>query len=324
MMVSLIEKIAVLHVHTDASDGTGSIEQVIRMARDAGVDILGINDHNTLDARERGFGGWNSSLFVLAGAELEDSAENSHLLVYGIDELPRTWDTLEQISFVNGHGGIAIAAHPTEAPGKLPRTRSYSWKAGNATEGLSGVEVWNYMSLWKKGISPFNAAAKLKSPDRHVEHPDPKAVEFWERTGGCAIAGPDAHALRFGIGRFRLEIFPYDMMFRRLLTHILLDENLSDSDEIAEKQIVSALRNGSCFTSNVLHGDASGFRAVREDGGILLNLPGKGEVTISHSGAVLWQNHLEAGSHRINCKVTERVSISVFREGRTWIYCAVQ
>ena len=324
MMVNLIEKKAVLHVHTNASDGTGSIEHVIQMARDAGVDILGINDHNTLDARERGYGGWNSSLFVLAGAELEDAEENTHLLVYGIDELPRTLDTLEQISFVNGHGGIAIAAHPTEAPGKLPLTRSYSWRAGNDTDGLSGIEVWNYMSLWKKGVSLFNLAAKLTFPDRHVEHPDPSAIEFWEGTGGCAIAGPDAHALRFGVGRLRLEVFPYDMLFRRLRTHILLDSSLSDSDEIAEKQILSALRKGSCFTSNVLHGDASGFRAGREDGGILLNLPGEGEVTISHSGAVLWQNHLEAGSHRINCEVAERVSISVFREGRTWIYCAIQ
>jgi len=323
-MVRLIEKKAVLHVHTDASDGTGSIQEVIRMARAAGVDILGINDHNTLDARDRGFGGWNSSLFVLAGAELEDSAENSHLLVYGIDELPIATDTLEQITFVNGNGGIAIAAHPTEAPGKLPRTRSYSWTAGNATDGLTGVEVWNYMSLWKKGISFFNAAAKLKSPDRYVEHPDSKAVEFWERAGGCAIAGPDAHALRFGIGRVGLEVFPYDMMFRRLLTHILFDEELSDSDDIAEKQILSALKQGSCFTSNILHGDAFGFRAGREDGCILLNLPVAGEVTASKSGAVLWQDHLEAGIHRIIPEIPERISISVSREGRTWIYCAIQ
>ncbi|NOQ21810.1 MAG: hypothetical protein GQ565_04055 [Candidatus Aegiribacteria sp.] len=322
-MVNLIEKKAVLHVHTNASDGTGSIEQVIRMARDAGVNILGINDHNTLDARERGYGGWNSSLFVLAGAELEDSEENTHLLVYGIDELPLTLDTLEQISFVNEHGGIAIAAHPTEAPGKLPLTRSYSWKAGNATDGLAGVEVWNYMSLWKKGVSLFNVAAKLKFPDRHVEHPDPSAIEFWEGTGGCAIAGPDAHALRFGVGRVRLEVFPYDMLFRRLLTHILLDANLSDSDEVAEKQILSALRQGSCFTSNVLYGDASGFRAGREDDCVLLHLPGAGQVTIGTSEGILWQNYLEAGSHRISSKVTERVSISVFRKGRTWIYCAI-
>ncbi len=322
-MTGLIEKKAVLHVHTDASDGTGSIEKVIRSASAAGVDILGSNDHNTLDARKRGFGGWKSSLFILAGAELEDSDENSHLLVYGIDELPPTLHTQEQISFVNGKGGIAIAAHPTEAPGKLPRTRSYSWKAGDDTGGLAGVEVWNYMSQWKKDISLFNTAVKLKYPDRYVEHPDLKAIEFWEGTGGCAIAGPDAHALKFGFGRVGLEVFPYEMMFRRLLTHILLDENLSDSDEVAEKQIVRALRRGSCFTSNILYGDASGFRARKEDDCISLDLPGAGEVTVSESGSMHFQDDLEAGSHRISSEVTGRVSISVFREGRTWIYCGI-
>ena len=318
----LIEKKAVLHVHTDASDGTGTIEEVIRKAISAGVDILGINDHNTLDARERGFGGWKSPLFVLAGTELEDSAENTHLLVYGINELPGICDTREQISFVNENGGVVIAAHPTEEPGRLPRTRSYSWTAGDTT-GLSGVEVWNYMSLWKKDISLFNMSMKLKYPDRHVEHPDPLAVEFWEGTGGCAIAGPDAHALRFGIGRFRLEVFPYDMLFRRLITHILLSENLSDSNDVAEKQILRSLQQGSCFTSNLLHGDASGFRAFRENGGITLHLPGAGEVTVSKSGRAVWQGHLEPGDHRINSETAGRVSVSVLREGRTWIYCGI-
>lgn len=318
----LIEKKAVLHVHTNASDGSGSIEKVMRKAISAGVDILGINDHNTLDARKRGFGGWKPPLFVLAGAELEDSEKNSHLLVYGINELPGTWDTREQISFVNKSGGIAIAAHPTEEPGKLPKTRSYTWKAGD-TAGLSGVEVWNYMSLWKKGISVFNAVAKLKDPDRCVEHPDPLAVEFWEGTGGCAIAGSDAHALKLGIGRIQMEVFSYEMLFRRLLTHILLDDILSDSDEIAEKQILKALKRGSCFTSNILYGDASGFRADKEDDSILIHLPGAGEVIVSKCGDVFWQDNLEAGDHRINLEQTGNVSIGVFREGRTWIYCGI-
>jgi len=318
----MVEKKAVLHVHTDASDGTGTIEDVISSAVSAGVDIIGINDHKTLSSRKRGFGGWRHPLFVLAGAELEDSGENSHLLVYGIDELPETGKTEEQIAFINGNGGIAIAAHPTEEPGKLPRTRSYSWKAGD-TSGLSGVEVWNYMSLWKKGISPFNALAKLKHPDRYVEHPDRRAVEFWEGIGGCAIGSPDAHALKFGIGRAGFEVFPYDMLFRRLVTHILLDEDLSGSDEEAEKQILSALKRGSCFTSNALHGDAFGFRAGWEDDGILLNLPGAGEVVVSKSSDVLWKGNLEAGSQRISLKHIERLSIGVLKEGRSWIYCGI-
>lgn len=35
-----------LHVHTDASDGTDSVEQVMQSARDSGLDVIGITDHD--------------------------------------------------------------------------------------------------------------------------------------------------------------------------------------------------------------------------------------------------------------------------------------
>ncbi len=316
-----VEKKAVLHVHTSASDGTGSMESVIEAARDAGADILGINDHRTLWARDRGYGGWHSSLFVLAGTELEDRNENSHILAYGIDTLPPSKVTSEQIEFVNSAGGIAIAAHPTEAPGRLPRTRSYSWKA--ATEGLAGVEVWNYMSLWKKGISPINALSRVRHPDRNVEHPDPKAVEFWRSVGGCAIAGPDAHALKFGLGRARLVVFPYSMLFRRLVTHVLLEEELPRDPVKTEILLLDALKRGSCFGSNALLGDARGFRAGIEGETLVLVLPGAGHVTVRGTGGFFWQGTLDEGKHLIGVKAQDRLSVNISRKGGTWIFCGL-
>lgn len=320
--VADIEKRAVLHVHTRASDGTGTPEEVISAASEAGVDILGINDHKTLDVRNRGFGGWHGDVFVLAGAELEDASRKTHMLVYGIDELPGTPNTAEQIEFVNRRGGMAIAAHPTEKPGRLPKTSSYSWKAAS-TRGLAGVEVWNYMSAWKKGISVFNMLRRIKFPDRYVEHPDPSAVEFWENAGGCAVATPDAHELSFGLGRRKLKIFPYEMLFRRLSTHIMFTEELSGNDSEAEKQIISALREGSCFCSNMLLGDASGFRLYRDDGEVCVRMPGKGRTVLSSGGRVLAEDVLEAGDHRLISPAGSPFSFSVLRKGRTWIHCGV-
>lgn len=321
-MQRLIEKKAVLHVHTDASDGTGSVEQVIEEALASGAEILGINDHRNLLVRDRGFGGWHSSLFVLAGTELEDRDQNSHLLVYGIDSLPVSKNSAEQIDLVNSMGGVAIAAHPTEAPGRLPKTRSYSWTAG--AEGLTGVEVWNYMSLWKKDISLLNAVSKLRDPDMCVTGPDPKAVAFWQGTGGCAIAGPDAHALRLGFGRFRTEAFPYSMLFRRLVTHILLDEELPLEPASAERSILNALRRGSCFCSNMLLGDATGFRAAREDGKLHLQLPGAGELTlIGGSGRLLWRGRLEKGEQVLTADEPGPLAVDLSRKGRTWIFCGL-
>ncbi|MCK4504069.1 MAG: hypothetical protein KAW14_00515 [Candidatus Aegiribacteria sp.] len=321
-MSSLIEKTAILHVHTDASDGTASIIEVIEEARSAHVDILGINDHNTLQTREEGFGGWHDGLYVLVGAELEDQYKNNHLLVYGVDRLPDSHDTGEQIRFVNRSGGICIAAHPTETAGKLRGTRSYPWTL-EYVSGLSGVEIWNYMSEWKAGISIFNAPLKLLSPDRYVEHPDPAAVELWEVTGGCAIGGPDAHSFRYGFGPFIINVFPYEMLFGRLRTHILLDRELSDSSNEAEIQLINALKTGRCFISNHLYGDATGFRASRTDGEIVIDLPGKGEIVIERSGRIAGRRVCSPGRHRFEIAADGKFYVSVIREGRTWISCGI-
>jgi predicted metal-dependent phosphoesterase TrpH len=39
-----------LHTHTRASDGTQTAEELVRAAKDAGLDVLGVTDHDTADA----------------------------------------------------------------------------------------------------------------------------------------------------------------------------------------------------------------------------------------------------------------------------------
>jgi len=322
--MELIEKVAVLHVHTDASDGTATAREVIRSASIESLDVLGINDHWSLRARKEGLGGWNGRLFVLAGAELEDVGENSHLLAYGIDDLPDATETSEQIAFVNRAGGIAIIAHPCEAPGRLPGTRAYPWTAGNAG-GAAGVEVWNYMSSWKAGVSLWNLAGKLLLPDRFVKHPDQGALELWGEVGGCAVACPDAHAFRYGAGPVGLTVFPYRMLFRRLRTHILLERELPAGTEQAETVLLGAMRGGSCFMSNRLHGDARGFRCGRSGRMLELRMPGPGSLVINVAGLPAGPPQpLEAGINRLEVPEGVPLVISVLRGGRTWICCCVR
>ena len=77
-----------LHVHTDASDGQFSPAQVIALAREKGISLLAITDHDTLDGllkvrEQAALAGMN----VLPGVEISAGGANEvHILGYGIHE----------------------------------------------------------------------------------------------------------------------------------------------------------------------------------------------------------------------------------------------
>jgi hypothetical protein len=315
------ELVGVLHIHTRFSDGSGSPGEIAGIARTLGLDFIGINDHMSLGARRAGFGGWDRGLLVLAGAELEDRwLGGHHLLVYGIDEIPSCRRPEEMIDAVNSSGGIAIAAHPRERRGHLPMTRSIRWRS--VPKGLGGVEVWNYMSQWKAGVTLLDLRRRLGNPDDYVKGPSRDDVAFWERAGGCAVAGPDAHAFVLGAMRWRKVAFPYEMLLSRLRTHVLLDRGLPDGDYRAEASVLDALRRGICFVSNAMLGDARGFRAIRGNGALDLHIPGPGRLAVS-SGGGRAEADTRGGREVIAIPPVGPVTVEILREGSTWIWCGL-
>jgi hypothetical protein len=190
-------------------------------------------------------------------------------------------------------------------------------------DALGGVEVWNYMSSWKRGISPFNFFPRVRNPDPLNTGPNPLAVSMWLENGGCAVACPDAHALRVGIGRFSTEVFPYAMLFRRLRTHLLLPA-LPDWEDAAgtERAIIQALREGRTFSSNRLLGDASGFRAARSGNTLSLELPAPAGVLLHTGAGTSNAGNLPQGRSELETGPGP-VMVTVERERGTWILCGL-
>ena len=62
----------VVHLHSTYSDGTGTVPQIARAAKHAGVDVVLLTDHDTLAAKERGEEGWHGE--VLAAGRRGDLA----------------------------------------------------------------------------------------------------------------------------------------------------------------------------------------------------------------------------------------------------------
>lgn len=77
-----------LHIHTTLSDGSEEPQEVIRMAREAGLSLIALTDHDTLEGLR--YAGVYGGLRVLAGVEVSaiDSASGrkAHILGYALRE----------------------------------------------------------------------------------------------------------------------------------------------------------------------------------------------------------------------------------------------
>ncbi len=76
-----------LHTHSTASDGTDPPAQVMRRARDAGLDVVALTDHDTLAGHSQARRALPPGLALLTGMELSCRLDGRsvHMLAYAID-----------------------------------------------------------------------------------------------------------------------------------------------------------------------------------------------------------------------------------------------
>ena len=77
-----------LHTHSSISDGTDSPAELIVKARDAGLDVVALTDHDTFDGLDEAAGaGDRLGVELVRGMELSctRSGNSVHLLAYGAD-----------------------------------------------------------------------------------------------------------------------------------------------------------------------------------------------------------------------------------------------
>jgi predicted metal-dependent phosphoesterase TrpH len=169
-----------LHVHTDASDGTASVREVLREAARIGLDVVAITDHDTIEgALEARRLGPAYGVEVIVGEEV--STVEGHLLALFVEEaLPAGRPAAETIAAARAQGGLCIAPHPYDwtvpSLGRVGlRHRCHGPDAGEWP--LDAIEGLNASATWPAGV--VNAAAQRLA--RHLGLP--------------SVGGSDAHTL---------------------------------------------------------------------------------------------------------------------------------
>jgi hypothetical protein len=258
------EVVGAIHIHSDFSDGTKSIEAIAHIADEVGLDFIMVSDHMTLEPLHRGLEGFYGDTAVLIGYEINDGDDKNHYLAFGLDQvLPENLNAEEYVEEVKKRGGIGIIAHPDEVRSEMAKYPSYPWNAWQV-DGYDGIEIWNHMSQWMESLSQWNMIKQAFMPRRSLKSPTDMILKIWDKVNlrrrVVGVGSIDVHAYPYRFGPARVTIFPYKVQFQAIRTHLLLPETVAKDFPEFKKAIYDALLDCRAFISNYRWGDAGGFK----------------------------------------------------------------
>jgi hypothetical protein len=254
----------VLHAHTALShDSRGTVAEIIAAARTVGLNFLITTDHYTPRIYTEGIQGVHNSVLVIRGVEIgmgctqggDIARRCGSVLAFGCrdplvpdDRNSWNWDVL--FKTIRAQGGVSIIAHPRG----LPKHEYF--------EEADGMEIYDMAdAVREKIIYAPRALVEFALAAEYLEELVLLAVDRmnwplvqWDSLTRdrrfVGVAGNDAHQNLTMFGR---QLDRYDLIFRALNMHVL-------THSLTEEGIVGGLREGRCFASFGLLGNASGFQ----------------------------------------------------------------
>lgn len=317
-----------IHIHSTYSDGTGTVEEIARAAKKAGLSWIIITDHNTMKAKE----GFYDGVCVIVGYEITPEDENHYIALDIKTPISPELPPLEFIQEVKNQGGFGFIAHPD---GKISRKNSYRclrWSDW-CIRDFGGIEIWNYMSNWADTYhekNPFKSAYSFLFRNKVLSGPTREVLNWWDELNNekqeiiPAIGGLDAHAFNIKKRFITVKVFPYENMFKSIINFIHLDEAMPSDFQGQRKAILNAVKTGKNIIMNSAwknKSDSPLFYIQSEEkkayGGesvelvecskLMVELPLKSDIKIVHNGNVVLQkeakklefNALQKGKYRI-------------------------
>jgi len=264
------ERIGAVHIHTKASDGSGTVPEVTAAARGADLSFIAITDHNVA-MDQAAVADDPPDFSVISGEEV--TTFSGHFLTLGIPpgwQLPPTKESGALLTATRAAGGFNIIAHPFHT--NIPWT---GWESSD----FDAIEVWNEDEVWRRDnwIDLFNAVLLYGVNDRLalVRLADRPSANFaqWDELLAqrpvVGMCGADAHAA-VRLGRGRILRFPgYTTVFRVARQHVLLGPNTGGGDpsRASAEEILDALRHGRAFCALDALYPSGGFVSRVSSGG---------------------------------------------------------
>jgi hypothetical protein len=234
-----------IHLHTYASDGNASIEEICHAASAEGIDCVVITDHETLGHNVNGFVGDvlvitgeeitpNYSIKPDASGRMKGASLTNHLLALGIQRPIRSEDRSPQelIDLVSKQGGLSFLAHPAE-----PGHPWVDW----TVERFTGFEIWTYKAAWKRGSEGIASKTYAwRNPDAVINGPAEEGLARWDRLGRSrrivGLGSADNHAYTREIEGVERVFFPWQVGLSGIISYVWVE-----ATGFAEQPVISFL-----------------------------------------------------------------------------------
>jgi hypothetical protein len=301
------ERVGVIHVHTIASDGSGTVAEVMQAAEKANLSFIAITDHN-VSMTETELAEDPPDLPIISGEEFSTSA--GHFLALGLPTAwsqPKTNNDRELLEATRTAGAFRVLAHPFH-----PHTPWTDWK----TTDFDGMEIWNEDAAWRQN-NAFDLAVSLllygendqlalvrlaRTPTENFAKWD----ELLQQRHVAGVCAADTHA-KIRLGPIREWHFPgYESSLKVAREHVLVspDAGAGNPALASPAELVDAMKNGHSFCGLDSLYPSDGF-TFRVSDSIASGGPGD---TLRWKGAARLQVSVPSGS--------SLPLIKVFRDGR--------
>ena len=172
--------LADLHIHTIYSyDGTATVPGVLQRARDVGLNVIAITDHDEIKGSLKAFDlAPRFGIEVIPGIEVT-TAEGDLLALFVTEKITPGLSLVETIMKVGEAGGVCIAPHPmARGLGMKSLSSSAIIRAllhPEASRILLGIETYNASALDRENnvqaqalADEFPGLAQVGNSDAHI------------------------------------------------------------------------------------------------------------------------------------------------------------
>lgn len=263
-----------IHLHSNYSDGHASVEQIMKAANDVGLDFVILTDHDTSAPHDDGHEKWHGSVMLITGMEI--TPRNNHYIAFGPGKLKdaeglRAKVPQEYIDAVNEAGWAGFIAHPDHVGTERFNVQAYKWLDWNV-DRFTGMGIWDLQTDWQSKLDRDDVT--IDHYDNFVKYlsgPREETLKRWDELNlkrrVVGIGELDNHSKTRKFGDREINVFPYEVAFRTVTNHVLLDQQLDKDFKKAKAQILDAVKKGRLYVSFDWWADPTEFQFEIEEAG---------------------------------------------------------